>query len=70
MKEVEDLKISVRKHVEKLEKKGLYLEQIYIEYTRRPDYSGSPTQQQPDQRKVVIKLSSDQNTSKLSPIWF
>jgi len=68
MKEINDLKKSVRDHVEKLEKKGLYLEQIYLEYTRQEDFASSPPLQRPAKREVVVKLSSKIDTQK--PVWF
>ncbi len=68
MKEIDDLKKSVREHVEKLEKRGLYLEQIYLEYTREGhDYNPLEILKS-DKREIIVKFSSKVDTIK--PVWF
>ncbi len=68
MKVIDDLKQSVQEYVERLENNGLYLEQIFIEYTREAHSPGDTAQRPPDKRKVVVKLSSSRDTVKT--IWY
>ena len=70
MKELDELKQAVRIHCNKLEKQGLHVDSIHIEYTRQAQSFGAHPEfdKKPDNREVVIKLSTKRDSASRA-IW-